>query len=63
MKSLKGKTVSELEAIVIENKKALLNLRFQKKLGNQVKVNMFRKLKREIARIKTILNNSSEAAQ
>lgn len=58
MKSLKGKTVGELEAIVIENKKALLNLRFQKKLGNQVKVDMFRKLKRQIARIKTILNNT-----
>jgi ribosomal protein L29 len=63
MKSLKGKTVGELEAIVIENKKALLNLRFQKKLGNQVKVDMFRKLKRQIARVKTILNNNTETTQ
>lgn len=56
MKELKEKTVGDLEAKVIENKKLLLDLRFQRKLGsNQVKTHMFRKLKREIARIKTLL--------
>jgi len=55
MDNLKEMTVADLEAKVIENKKLLLDLRFQKKLGNQVKTHMFRKLKRENARIKTLL--------
>ena len=55
MKELRDKTVSDLEAKVIENRKQLLDLRFQLKLGNKVKTHMFRKLKREIAMIKTLL--------
>ncbi len=61
MKNLKDKTVADLEAMVIENKKQLLDLRFQKKLGNQVKTHMFRKLKREIAIIKTLLTERVES--
>lgn len=61
MKNLKDKTVADLEAMVIENKKQLLDLRFQKKLGNQVKTHMFRKLKREIAVIKTLLTERVES--
>jgi ribosomal protein L29 len=55
MKELRDKTVADLEAKVIENRKQLLDLRFQLKLGNKVKTHMFRKLKREIAMIKTML--------
>ena len=55
MKELRDKTVADLEAKVIENRKQLLDLRFQLKLGNKVKTHMFRKLKREIALIKTML--------
>ena len=55
MKELRDKTVADLEAKVIENRKQLLDLRFQLKLGNKVKTHMFRKLKREIAMIKTLL--------
>jgi ribosomal protein L29 len=56
MSNFKTMSVADLEAKVLENRKLLLDLRFQKKLGNQVKVHMFRKLKREIAMIKTLLN-------
>ena len=55
MKELRDKSVADLEAKVIENKKLLLDLRFQKNLGNQVKTHMFRKLKRQNANIKTLL--------
>ena len=55
MKELREKTVADLEAMLIENKKLLLDLRFQKKLGNQVKTHMFRILKRLNAKIKTLL--------
>jgi len=55
MKELRDKTVADLEAKVIENRKQLLDLRFQLKLGNKIKTHMFRKLKREIAMIKTML--------
>tara|TARA_B100001989_G_scaffold252795_1_gene236249 strand:+ start:2173 stop:2355 length:183 start_codon:yes stop_codon:yes gene_type:complete len=56
MSNLKTMSLADLEAKVLENRKLLLDLRFQKKLGNQVKTHMFRKLKREIAMIKTLLN-------
>ena len=56
MKELREMTVADLEAKIIENKKQLLDLRFQGRLGNQVKTHMFRKLKREIAAIKTLLS-------
>ena len=56
MSNFKTMSVADLEAKVLENRKILLDLRFQKKLGNQVKTHMFRKLKREIAMIKTLLN-------
>lgn len=58
MENMKDMTVADLEAKVLENKKLLLDLRFQKKLGNQVKTHMFRKLKRENAKIKTLLSES-----
>ena len=48
MKALREQTVADLEAKVIENRKQLLDLRFQLKLGNKVKTHMIRKLKREI---------------
>lgn len=56
MSNLKTMSVADLEAKILENRKLLLDLRFQKKLGNQVKTHMFRKLKREIAAIKTLLS-------
>ena len=56
MSNLKTISVADLEAKILENRKLLLDLRFQKKLGNQVKTHMFRKLKREIAMIKTLLS-------
>ncbi|MBL96595.1 MAG: 50S ribosomal protein L29 [Legionellales bacterium] len=60
MKELRDKTVADLEAKVIENRKQLLDLRFQLKLGNKVKTHMFRKLKREIAMIKTMLEERAD---
>jgi ribosomal protein L29 len=56
MKALREQTVADLEAKVIENRKQLLDLRFQLKLGNKVKTHMIRKLKREIQVIKTLLS-------
>lgn len=56
MKALREQTLADLEAKVIENRKQLLDLRFQLKLGNKVKTHMIRKLKREIQMIKTLLS-------
>ena len=61
MSDLREKTVADLEAKVIENRKQLLDLRYRKKLGNQVKTHMIRKLKREIAVIKTLLTEKAES--
>ena len=61
MKALREQTVADLEAKVIENRKQLLDLRFQLKLGNKVKTHMFKKLKREIQMIKTLLSERVES--
>jgi large subunit ribosomal protein L29 len=56
MKELREMSVADLQAKVIECRKALLDLRFQRKAGSsQIKTHRFRQLKRTIARIKTVL--------
>lgn len=63
MKELREMTVADLEAKIIENKKQLLDLRFQGRLGNQVKTHMFRQLKRQNAQIKTLLSERENNEQ
>ena len=60
MNQVKDQTIAELEGKLVDNLKLLLDLRFQKKLGNQVKNHFFRKIRRENARIKTLLTERSK---
>lgn len=53
---LKTKTPDELEALLLEERKSQLNLRFQKSNGTLERSSDFRKARRTIARIKTFLN-------
>ena len=59
---LKKKTVDELKADLIELKKEQFNLRFQAASGQLEKTAQVRKVRRDIARIKTALNAQSKTA-
>tara|TARA_Y100000034_G_C6903013_1_gene418165 strand:+ start:758 stop:976 length:219 start_codon:yes stop_codon:yes gene_type:complete len=57
---LKGKSADELKKMLLDLRKEQLNLRFQKNSGQLGNTSQVRKVRRDIARIKTFLN---EAAQ
>lgn len=52
---LREKSDDDLNKMISENKKALFNLRFQKKTGALSNTSEFSKHKKVIAKIKTIL--------
>lgn len=58
---LKGKTPDELKEMVGFLKKELFNLRFQKASGELSNTTRFRDVKRQIARIKTFINQQKTA--
>lgn len=58
---LKGKTVDELEKMLMDLKKQQFNLRFQKSQGTLENTAQVRKVRREIARIKTFINEQKQA--
>ncbi|MDC0651760.1 50S ribosomal protein L29 [Alphaproteobacteria bacterium] len=53
---LKSKTKDELEAMLEKFSKERMNLRFQKSMGQLEKVSRVKVVRRDIARIKTLLN-------
>ncbi len=53
---LKSKTADELETLLSNYKKESMNLRFQKSMGQLEKPARIKFVRREIARINTILN-------
>lgn len=56
MEDLQGKTPDELKEMLGYMKKELFNLRFQKATGELENTSRFRQLRRDIARVKTMLN-------
>ena len=53
---LQNKTVDELETMLTSHMKELMNLRFQKSMGQLEKPSSFKVVRKEIARINTFLN-------
>lgn len=65
MDDLVGKTADELKEMLGYMKKELFNLRFQKVTGELKNTARFRELRRDIARIQTVMgqqNNNKKAA-
>lgn len=62
MDQYKGKSLDELKALVLEHKKELFNLRFQKATGELENTARFREVKKSIARIKTLIKSQKKAA-
>jgi large subunit ribosomal protein L29 len=59
---LKGKSVDELKKMLLEKRKDQFNLRFQLSGGQLENTAQMRKLRREIARVKTFITQQSKAA-
>lgn len=55
IKDLRSMTVDELEAKLVETKKEQFNLRVQQSTGQLQNTAMVRKVRREIAKINTLL--------
>ncbi len=58
---LKGKSADELNALLLDLRKQQLNMRFQKAGGQMEDSSKVRKVRRTIARVKTILNQQAAA--
>jgi large subunit ribosomal protein L29 len=54
-KELRGKTTAELQQLVLDLTREGFNLRMQRAYGHVVGPNKFRELRRDVARIKTLL--------
>jgi len=57
---LKGKSVDELKKTLLEKRKEQFNLRFKKTSQELENTSQLRKIRRDIARIKTFINQQSE---
>lgn len=53
---LRKKSLDDLKAMILANKKELMNLRFQKSGGQLANPGRIKELRREVARIKTIMH-------
>lgn len=61
---LKGKSVDELNTQLVDLKKEQFNLRFQRATGQLENTARVRQVRRDIARIRTLVNqNASASAQ
>jgi large subunit ribosomal protein L29 len=56
IETLKQKKEDELKKLLIDFKKELFNLRFQKVSGELTKTHRIRYIRRSVAQIKTLLN-------
>ncbi|MBR2136611.1 MAG: 50S ribosomal protein L29 [Alphaproteobacteria bacterium] len=54
-KDLRAMTIDELEAKLLENKKEAINLRIQQSTGQLQNTSNLRKVRREVARINTLI--------
>ncbi len=59
---LKGKSADELKKVLLEQRKAQFNLRFQASGGQLENTAQMRQIRRDIARIKTMINQQKSAA-
>lgn len=59
---IRGKTADELKEMAVTLRKELFNLRFQAASGEAVKISRFSAARKEIARIKTVMNDPQQKA-
>ncbi len=59
---LRQKSIEELNSMLLEKSREQFNLRMQKGTGQLAKPDQIKKVRREIARIHTILNEMASAS-
>jgi len=60
---LRAKTEDELEQILIDSRKEQFNFRFQKSTGKIEDTSRIRKVRRDIAKVKTLLNEIKSGSE
>ena len=60
---VRAKTPDELNTMLLDLRKEQFNLRFQRATGQQEGVGRVRQVRREIARVKTIIGEQNRAEQ
>ena len=60
---LRGKNLTELTALLLELRRKQFNMRMQSGSGQPPRPTDIRQTRRDIARIKTVINQSSGSAQ
>lgn len=60
---LRGKGVADLNKELLERRKEQFNLRMQQATGQLSRPDQMRKVRRDIARIKTVLNDRIKAGE
>jgi large subunit ribosomal protein L29 len=60
---IRAKTPDELNSLIVELRKEQFNLRFQRATGQQENTSRVRTVRREIARVKTILAERAAAVK
>ena len=60
---LREKSIQELNELLLELRKEQFNLRMQSATGQLTQVHQFGKVRSDIARIKTIMNNQAGEAK
>ena len=63
IEELRSQSVAELNAQLVEAKKELFNLRFQNATNQLANTSRIKEVKKNIARIKTIITEKSNAAE
>ena len=58
---VRAKTPDELSALLLDLRKEQFNLRFQRATGQQEGIGRVRQVRREIARVKTIMSEQDRA--
>jgi len=59
---VRAKSKDELNGLLLDSKKELFNIRFQQSSGEQVATSRPRQIRKNIARIKTVLNEVAKNA-
>ena len=63
LEELRSQSVADLNAQLIEAKKELFNLRFQNSTNQLTNTNRIREVRKNIARIQTIITEKSNVAE
>jgi large subunit ribosomal protein L29 len=58
---LKQKDEAALKSLLLEKRKEAFSLRMQRGSGQEVRTHQFREVRRDIARIKTVMNQIRQA--